>query len=256
MGNKDMFRTAVLGGYQKEDVLDYVRSLENENETIRVLTKKENSEIKAQLEREKTAGEEMRKTLAALQEKIRLLEEEKNNWQNRAPISETEKECENSDKVGKWRKEQEERELRLGKLLEEMRDSNEKLEQRFGQMEKYITLFAEALDGREAAKHQPKEPETMKFVPETNMPAFGPDTFVEDGIREETEVMQEDRPEDTTETVPSCTEPEQRKEAADMEEKETTVETETNAYARKAQESLQNTRGKIEKLLKALEDIQ
>ena len=72
MGNKDMFRTAVLGGYQKEDVLDYVRSLENENETIRVLTKKENSEIKAQLEREKTAGEEMRKTLAALQEKIRL----------------------------------------------------------------------------------------------------------------------------------------------------------------------------------------
>ena len=56
MGKKDIFRTAVLGGYQKEDVMDYIRSLENEKETIRVLTKKESSGIKAQLEKENATG--------------------------------------------------------------------------------------------------------------------------------------------------------------------------------------------------------
>ena len=37
--------------------------LENEKETIRVLTKKESSGIKAQLEKEKAAGEELREAL-------------------------------------------------------------------------------------------------------------------------------------------------------------------------------------------------
>ena len=46
MEEKDIFRTAVFGGYQKDDVTDYIRSLENENETIRILANKEKSDLK------------------------------------------------------------------------------------------------------------------------------------------------------------------------------------------------------------------
>ncbi len=190
MGNKDMFRTAVLGGYQKEDVLDYVRSLENENETIRVLTKKENSEIKAQLEREKAAGEELRKTLAAMQEEIQLLEEEKR-----------------------------------------------KLEQKCGQMERYISIFAAAMDGREAVTGQPQRSEAEEVKVQTGLEA---EAETEEAKRE-TEVQEAALPE---------MEQEQRQE---QERKEDAPA--ASAYERKAQESLQEAREKIGELLKSLEAV-
>ena len=76
MERKDIFRTAVFGGYQKEDVADYIRSLENENETIRILTNKEKSDLKIQLEKEKATSEELKNSLAALQNKIAQLEQQ------------------------------------------------------------------------------------------------------------------------------------------------------------------------------------
>ena len=45
MANKDIFRTTVFGGYQKEDVMDYVRSLENEKETVKILASKEKQSL-------------------------------------------------------------------------------------------------------------------------------------------------------------------------------------------------------------------
>lgn len=53
MANKDIFRTTVFGGYQKEDVMDYVRSLENEKETVKILASKENAGIKQSLNRKR-----------------------------------------------------------------------------------------------------------------------------------------------------------------------------------------------------------
>ena len=74
MEEKDIFRTAVFGGYQKDDVTDYIRSLENENETIRILANKEKSDLKTQLEKEKAVSEELKTSLAALHDKLSDLE--------------------------------------------------------------------------------------------------------------------------------------------------------------------------------------
>lgn len=74
MEDKDIFRTAIFGGYQKEDVTDYIRSLENENETIRILANKEKSELRIQLEKEKARSEELKHSLASLQDRIAALE--------------------------------------------------------------------------------------------------------------------------------------------------------------------------------------
>ena len=76
MEDKDIFRTAIFGGYQKEDVTDYIRSLENENETIRILANKEKSELRTQLEKEKARSEELKHSLASLQDRIAALEKE------------------------------------------------------------------------------------------------------------------------------------------------------------------------------------
>lgn len=201
MGNKDMFRTAVLGGYQKEDVLDYVRSLENENETIRVLTKKENSEIKAQLEREKAAGEELRKTLAAMQEEIQLLEEEKR-----------------------------------------------KLEQKCGQMEKYISIFAAAMDGREAVTGQPQRSEA-----DANTETEAEEVKVQTGLEAEAET-EEAKMETEVQAVLPEMEQEQRQEQEQEQERKEDAPA-ASAYERKAQESLQEAREKIGELLKSLEAV-
>lgn len=75
LDEKDLFRTAVFGGYQKEDVTDYIRSLENENETIRILSNREKNDLRTQLEQEKALAEELKTSLAALHEQIALLEQ-------------------------------------------------------------------------------------------------------------------------------------------------------------------------------------
>lgn len=76
MAKKDIFRTTVFGGYQKEDVMDYVRSLENEKETVKILTNKETVGMKAQLEQEKKANEELKDALISCKEQLGHLEEE------------------------------------------------------------------------------------------------------------------------------------------------------------------------------------
>lgn len=77
MANKDIFRTTVFGGYQKEDVMDYVRSLENEKETVKILASKENAGIKAELEQEKKSNEELKNALLSCKEQLGRLEEER-----------------------------------------------------------------------------------------------------------------------------------------------------------------------------------
>lgn len=171
MGKKDIFRTAVLGGYQKEDVMDYIRSLENEKETIRVLTKKESSGIKAQLEKEKAAGEELREALALLKEENRRLKEkarflgtepEERNGQNQtdleAKLRESREEITVDSGEGRgileelrirvnedreWKKEILNRDTVFQELLMELKRSNEDLEERCRQMEECLASFPE-----------------------------------------------------------------------------------------------------------------
>lgn len=85
MEDKNMFRTVVFGGYQKEDVTDYIRSLENENETIRILANKEKNELKLQLEKEKAVSEELKNSLNALKDKMAQLEEQEKRHEGFRP---------------------------------------------------------------------------------------------------------------------------------------------------------------------------
>ena len=94
MEDKDIFRTALFGGYQKEDVTDYIRSLENENEAIRILANKEKSDLKVQLEKEKAASDGLKASLEALHDKISRLEKEQPNSETHSPATaETEPEA-------------------------------------------------------------------------------------------------------------------------------------------------------------------
>lgn len=272
MGKKDIFRTAVIGGYQKDDVMDYVRSLENEKETIRVLTRKESNGVKAQLEREKAASEEMRKRIAAMQEKITYLEEEKKNWQeNPEQIRE-----ETNDYAR----------LELQKLMEEMKRSNERLEKRCQQLERCImavsssgTVLGEteeqAEEGykmeqeKENAAQVPKveiessEMKEIKTVPDDALPKKENETagqtpqesMVSDSgqqailVSNGTEQADEEA---TKEKVDSGTE----STASDSLPLSECMQEELSSYEKKARQSLNGTREKIASLLKTLEDRQ
>lgn len=89
MANKDIFRTTVFGGYQKEDVMDYVRSLENEKETVKILASKENAGIKAELEQEKKANGELKNALLSCKEQLGRLEAECRRLRNSVRDGET-----------------------------------------------------------------------------------------------------------------------------------------------------------------------
>lgn len=76
MGKNEVFRTKMFGGYQKEEVMDYVRSLENEKETVKILSNKENVTIKAALEKQKEENDKLKNAFLEEKNKILRLEEE------------------------------------------------------------------------------------------------------------------------------------------------------------------------------------
>ncbi|MDO4294521.1 MAG: hypothetical protein Q4C65_15050, partial [Eubacteriales bacterium] len=52
MEKKELFRTTVFGGYQRDDVMEYIRSLEEEKEAEIKLAERESVECRAALEQE------------------------------------------------------------------------------------------------------------------------------------------------------------------------------------------------------------
>ena len=86
MAKKTLFRAALFGGYNKEDVHEYIQTLENEIEAVKVLNQKEKNDLLRQLEESKEkqeestdAKEELQRTKeksAGLEEELRRKEEE------------------------------------------------------------------------------------------------------------------------------------------------------------------------------------
>ena len=58
MAKNDLFRVALFGGFNKEDVQEYMKTLENEIEAIKVLHQKEKNELLRKIEEGKTAAAE------------------------------------------------------------------------------------------------------------------------------------------------------------------------------------------------------
>ncbi len=70
MARNGMFRSALIGGFNKDDVYEYVQTLENEIEAVKALHQKEKNELLQKLEAEDEKCQESEETLSKLQEAI------------------------------------------------------------------------------------------------------------------------------------------------------------------------------------------
>lgn len=278
MSKKDIFRTTVFGGYQKEDVMDYIRSLENENETIRILNKKENSGIKAQLEKEIAAGNELREALARLKEENSRLEAEKEE----APIGMQEpvQAAVDTEAVQKaraeadqrWKEEVLDRDTRLQELLTELKKSNEALEE---ELKKEIRQLREYMSGLTSEPEPELEPEPASEPETSSEPEPASDPEPEAAAEIEIEIPEPERePEEKLPEAVLAAEPEEQEmetgetpeqeEEEDQEEEEEPAEEENveeqeepdpdHGYHEKAYQSLRDIKEKAAGLLASLED--
>ena len=271
MSKKDIFRTTVFGGYQKEDVMDYIRSLENENETIRILNKKENSGIKAQLEKEIAAGNELREALARLKEENSRLEAEKEE----APIGMQEpvQAAANTEAVQKarveadqrWKEEVLDRDTRLQELLTELKKSNEALEE---ELKKEIRQLREYMSGLTSEPEPELEPEPASD-PETSSdpepeaaaeieieipePEREPERKPEEKLPEA--VLAAEPEEQETETGETPEQEEEEEEDQEEEESEAEPAEEENIEEQEEQEEPDPDHGYHEKAYQSLRDI-
>lgn len=70
MGRNGMFRSALIGGFNKNDVYEYVQTLENEIEAVKALHQKEKNELLQRLDAEDEKCRESEETLSKLQEAL------------------------------------------------------------------------------------------------------------------------------------------------------------------------------------------
>ena len=260
MAKDDIFRKAMFGGYQKEDVMEYIHSLENENETIRILTKKENSSIKAELEKERTAGAELREALASLKKENKLLEEEKNRFLSAShtndgsgQASDLKAEGQKTDKLDndtverllmelktqeasdrEWRQSFLEREEKFIELINEMKKINELLRTHIDEIKLSVPEDAEPVETVEIAEPQ-SQPE--------------PDSELQSQPEQEPETEAEDGPE----VIEEVEDIEEVEEVGDVEEAIESV-SEESGYHMRAYESLRDVRQRAAKLLSGLDD--
>ena len=66
MAEENIFSTVLFGGYSKDEVSEYVRKLEGEKETIRLLSSRKNKELAAQAKEAERQSEELRTSLAQI----------------------------------------------------------------------------------------------------------------------------------------------------------------------------------------------
>ena len=155
MAKNDLFRVSIIGGYNKEDVQEYIKTLENEIESVKILCQKEKDTLVRQLERsgggtaseEETAG--LREELRQKSEELKAKEEELLNM--RKELSQKEEllreqkasgaqQREKLDRSGERHEERRENQ----KLQEELRRTAEELQEMQAQNER----LREHLSGR------------------------------------------------------------------------------------------------------------
>ncbi|WP_373218653.1 hypothetical protein [Ruminococcus sp. 5_1_39BFAA] len=76
MPKNDMFRVALFGGYNKEDVMEYIRSLENDIESIKVLHQKEKNDLIRSMEQNAETAQVDEGELQRLKSELEQKEEE------------------------------------------------------------------------------------------------------------------------------------------------------------------------------------
>ena len=140
MPKNEMFRVALFGGYNKEDVMEYIRSLENDIESIKVLHQKEKNDLIRSME-QKTETEQvdegelsrLKSELEQMEEELRQKDSELERMEEelRQKDSELEQKDEElrqrEDKLENIQKELGQREEELGNVQKDLEQNSEKM---------------------------------------------------------------------------------------------------------------------------------
>lgn len=112
MDKSGMFRGSVFGGYNKDDVLDYITKIEAENEQIKVLHNKELENLK----KDSKEYEQLKEDYARVSEQVEVYQNEKSR---------------SAEKLEELKKEND----RLFRQVSELKQENERLRHRIEELE-------------------------------------------------------------------------------------------------------------------------
>lgn len=124
MEKNGMFRVALFGGYNKEDVQEYIKTLENEIDAVRVLHQKEKNELLRRLEGRNEAEQTNDGEVARLRNELEQKEKELNSVYMKLESENSGREKiyredeSNAGEVEKIRRELEQKEEELGSVKE------------------------------------------------------------------------------------------------------------------------------------------
>ena len=136
MAKNDLFRVSLIGGYNKTDVEEYVKNMENEIESVKVMCKKEKNDLIRRIDNNEEASvlqkELLEKDLQEAQEKLKVetqeLQETKEELRIRTQeLQKAEKEL--SARTQELQELQEELKARTQELQEELRVRTQELQE-------------------------------------------------------------------------------------------------------------------------------
>ena len=200
MAKNDLFRVALFGGFNKEDVQEYMKTLENEIEAIKVLHQKEKNELLRKIEEGKTAAaesEELEALKGELEKKASeaeslrsavLRKEEEAAQLQRALDKSAEEHTLLEEELKKQREDPADE--RAQQELAELETENRRLEKQLEEAEKrLLKLEAEAEQLREEKEQEILDRETIAIVLED---AYrNADLIREDGEKEREAMLKE-----------------------------------------------------------------
>lgn len=200
MAKNDLFRVALFGGFNKEDVQEYMKTLENEIEAIKVLHQKEKNELLRKIEEGKTAAaesEELEALKGELEKKASeaeslrsavLRKEEEAAQLQRALDKSAEEHTLLEEELKKQREDPADE--RAQQELAELETENRRLEKQLEEAEKrLLKLEAEAEQLREEKEQEILDRETIAKVLED---AYrNADLIREDGEKERDAMLKE-----------------------------------------------------------------
>ena len=200
MAKNDLFRVALFGGFNKEDVQEYMKTLENEIEAKKVLHQKEKNELLRKIEEGKTAAaesEELEALKGELEKKASeaeslrsavLRKEEEAAQLQRALDKSAEEHTLLEEELKKQREDPADE--RAQQELAELETENRRLEKQLEEAEKrLLKLEAEAEQLREEKEQEILDRETIAKVLED---AYrNADLIREDGEKEREAMLKE-----------------------------------------------------------------
>jgi myosin heavy subunit len=171
MAKNDLFRVSLIGGYNKTDVEEYVKNMENEIESVKVMCKKEKNDLIRRIDNNEEASvlqkELLEKDLQEAQEKLKVetqeLQETKEELRIRTQeLQETKEELRiRTQELQKAEKELSARTQELQELQEELKARTQELQE---ELRVRTQELQEELRGRTQELQEEQEQKTQESL--------------------------------------------------------------------------------------------